>query len=174
MKIILLIIFWAIFALMLLKLISTVVSIFSGSPSGETTEDQVKKLFKKLKPKKGSVIYDPGCGFGNVGMALVKNFDVKVTGFEVSPLPYLSSKIRSLFTKNYTVKYANIKNIDYKKADIVYCYLLPGLLSHIAPKLKKELKKGSIVVSQIFEIKDLKKTDEIMIDNRRFHIYKIK
>lgn len=169
----LLIIFWAIFAIMLLKLISTVTSILNGSPSGETSGRDILKVFRKIKPKKDVIVYDIGCGFGNVGALLPKKFPVKIVGFEISPLPYLISKTRSLFNKNFTVKYANIKKIDYKKADIVYCYLLPGLLAQITPKLKKELPKGSLVISQIFEIKGLKKSKVIKINNRKFYIYKI-
>ncbi len=165
------IVFWTIFVVMVLKLVSTFVSIFSGSPSGETSSKIIKKLFKQIDPKKNSVIYDLGSGLGNVGIAIVKNFPVKVIGYEISPLPYLTSKIRSLFVKNFTVKYANVKKANISDANVVYCYLLPGLLSEIAPKLTKELPKNTKIISLLFEIKGLKKQKTIEIDGNKFHIY---
>jgi len=173
MQIILYIIFWLIFGFMILKLISTFISIFSGSPSGETPGKLIKKLFQKINPPKNCVVYDLGCGLGNVGVSISKNFPVKVVGYEISLLPYLVSKIRSLFTKNFSVKYANIKKINLEEADIVYCFLLPGFLVQLVSKFKKELKKGTIIISLLFEIKGFKKQRTIMIDNKKFHIYKI-
>lgn len=167
------IVFWTIFVVMVLKLVSTFISIFSGSPSGETSGKIIKKLFKQIDPKKNSVIYDLGSGLGNVGVAIAKNFPVKVIGYEISPLPYLISKIRSISIKNFTVKYANIKKAYIHDANIIYCYLLPGLLAELAPKFIKELSKNTTIISLLFEIKGLKKQKTIEIDGKKFHIYKI-
>lgn len=173
MQLFLYIIFWSLFIFMLLKLISTFVSIFSGSPSGETSSRTAYQIFKYINPKKNATIYDLGCGLGNVGTEIAHKFPLKVVGYEISPLPYLSSKVRSLFVKNFRVVYANIKKINYSDADIVYCYLLPELLAQLAIKFKTELKKDSIVISLVFEIKGLAKQKTIIVDGKKVHIYKI-
>jgi len=70
------------------------------------------------------------------------------------------------------VKYANINNVDLSKADVVYCYLLPEMLSKLALKFKKELKKDCRLISIGFPIKALKNGTEQHINNRKAFIYK--
>lgn len=172
MKIALLIIFYSVFAFMVLKLISTFVSIGFGSPSGETPVKLAEEIFKRAKISKGKKVYELGAGFGNVGVVLAKKFSLKVTGFEISPLPYLIGKVRSIFTKNFTVNFKNINKVDLKDADVVYCFLLPGLLKKLKDKFKKKLKPGSIVISLIFPIPYQKPSQMLIIDKKKVFIYK--
>lgn len=171
MQLFLYIIFYILVLFILLKVVSTFISLFYGSPSGETPNKLAFKIFKYINPKKGQIVYDLGCGIGNVGVTITKNFNVRVIGFEISPLPYLVSKIRSLFVKNLEVKFKNIKKINLSRANVVYCFLMPELLAKLAPKLKRELKKGSIVISLIFKIKGLRENKIIKLGNKKYYIY---
>jgi SAM-dependent methyltransferase len=170
---ILLFIFWGMFVLVFLKLISTVVSIAYGSPSGETPQKLAVKLFDRLDLPKKSVIYDLGCGFGNIATAISKNYDFNVVGYEISPLPYIFSKIKSLFIKNFTVRYADIRRANLSQANVVYLYLLPNLLSQMTAKLKQELPSGTLIISFAFEVKQMQKIKIINIKGYKFYIYRV-
>lgn len=155
------------------KLLSTIISLGFGSPSGETSETLVKEVFTGIKIHKASTVYDLGSGIGNVVLAISKFYNPKnIIGIEVSPLPYVISKIRTQRHKNITIKYQNLLNADLTDADIVFCYLLPGLIKKILPKLKKELRPGSILISPLFQVPGLTPVKIINTKTKKVYIYK--
>lgn len=71
-------------------------------------------------------IYDLGSGFGTLAYFCARQFpQAQVYGFEISPIPYLLSKI--IFRrKNLHFIKKNFYHEDLRQADIVLCYLFPG------------------------------------------------
>lgn len=155
--------------LVLLKLSSTIISLYSGSPGGETNKDIIRKIFKEINLKKEFVFYDLGSGIGNNLIVASKEFGAKSYGFEISPLPYIISKIRTRRIKNCNISYQNILKTDLSKADVIYCYLLPELLKKLEPKLNKL--KNTIIISQVFKISNLKPKKEFKINGKMVYIY---
>lgn len=155
--------------LVLLKLFSTVISLYSGSPGGETNKDIIRKVFKEIDLKKGSVFYDLGSGIGNNIIVASNEFGAKSYGYEISPLPYILSKIRTIGINNCHINYQNILKVDLSKADVIYCYLLPELLKKLEPKLKNL--KNTIIISQIFKISNLKPKKEFKLSGKMIYIY---
>jgi len=155
--------------LVLLKLISTIISLIYGSPSGETKGDLIRKVFKEINLKKGDVFYDLGSGIGNNIIIASQEFGAKSYGYEISPLPYIISKIRTVDIKNCHIDYRNILDVDLAKADVIYCYLLPELLKKLQPKLSTL--KNIIIISQVFKIPNLKPKKEFKINDKKIYIY---
>lgn len=160
-----------IITIVFLKFISTFISIYFGSPSGESSGKELIELFKKLNIKKGKTFYDLGSGWGNAIIA-ARFYGLQVTGFEISPFPYIISVLRTLFNFKIKVKYQDLTKVDYTKADIVYCYLLPGILDKITDKLKKQMKTGGILISKNFSFKNLEESEIIRIKKNKYYIYK--
>lgn len=156
-----------------LKFISSTISIFAGSPSGESPQNLIKKTFSQIKIKKTDTIYDLGSGYGNVIVTIAKNFQPQqIIGFEVSPLPFIVSKLRTFGRKNIQVNYQNILKVDLTRADIIFCYLWPTLLEKLATKFSKELKQNTVVISLTFKIKGLKEDQIIKINNKKIYLYR--
>lgn len=157
---------------LLLWQISNLISVFYGSPYVSVKRDIVRKALKLVHLKKGEIFYDLGSGNGDVLIEAAK-LKAKVFGFEISPFYFLISKIRTFKYPNVQIKYQNIKNIDLKKADVVYCYLLPELLEKLSVKFIRELKIGSQIISISFPIKNLSLMAKHKFKNSTLYIYKI-
>jgi len=154
-----------------LKFLSTIISLYFGSPSGETNKNLAREIFKKIGLAKNDILYDLGSGFGNTILA-ANQFGAKTIGYEISPLPYLVSKIRLLGVKNTKVIFADINKIDFSGADVIYCYLLPEFLSNLSLKFKKLLMKHKTIISLSFSIKNLKPAQILNINNKKVYIYR--
>ena len=71
-------------------------------------------------------IYELGSGWGNVLIALAKQFpNRQIVGYEISFLPWLISKllIKILGLKNVHVYRKNFLNADLSEASVIVCYL---------------------------------------------------
>lgn len=79
-------------------------------------------------------------------------------GFELSPIFYLITllnlKLHSV--KDYRLYYKNFFNANLRKADIIFCFLMPKTMEKLKDKFIKELKSGTKIISYAFEIKDWK------------------
>lgn len=167
--------------------ISNLISVIFGSPYVMLNKNVIRQALKLAGLKKGEIFYDLGCGNGDMLIEAAK-MGAKARGFEISPYYYVLAKIRTILwsqqiPKIYSstkkgllervrVKYANVYNADLSKANIVYCYLMPEMLSKLTLKFKKELKAGSRLVSVGFPIKALKNGTEYHINTRKVFIYK--
>ena len=94
-------------------------------------------------------IYDLGSGWGGLCRKLAASFpQAQVKGYEISPIPFLISKIK--WRKNYTIHRGDIFKIDIKNADIIVCYLSPIHMKQLEETIKRRVKKGTILYSQGF------------------------
>jgi cyclopropane fatty-acyl-phospholipid synthase-like methyltransferase len=130
----------------------------------------IRQALKLANLKKGEIFYDLGCGNGNVLIEAAK-MGAKAIGSEISPFYYLSAKVRTSKYSNIKIFYKNVFNVDFSKADVVYCYLMPEMLGKLAPKFKSELKAGSRLVSVGFPIKKMRKLRERNINSHKIFIY---
>lgn len=150
---------------------SNLISIFFGSPYVKSKKKIVDMVLRSLNIKKDAIFYELGSGTGDVLIAAAK-YNNNVTGIEISPFYYLYSKLRCLKYKNILIKYKNIFNIDLKKADVIYVYLLPKMLQKLASKFQNECKKNALIISLGFKIPNLKLIKKIKVDSSTIYIYK--
>jgi hypothetical protein len=76
-------------------------------------------------------------------------------GIEIEPFRFLLSKFtiwRRGLNKNINLKRGNFYKENISDASVLYVYLVPQTLSRLIPKFKKELKKGTRIVSYKYEI----------------------
>jgi len=135
-----------------------------------TNRDVIQRALKLAGVKKDDLLYDLGCGNGDVLIEASK-LGAECVGYEISPYYYILSKLRTWRFKNIKVKYQNINDVILSEADIVYVYLLPEFLEKLTPKFKKELKPSARLISIGFPIKDLESSQKIIFKNRVIFIY---
>lgn len=132
---------------------------FAGSdaPYIPTKMDNIRKILRLAGVKKGKRFYELGSGDGRVVFAAAK-LGADSYGIEQSFLRILYSKIqrRKLNLQKAHFIHGNIFGKNYQDADIVYIYLLHKGVKKLEGKLKKELKKGSIVITQTYHFKNWK------------------
>lgn len=136
---------------------------FAGSdaPYIPTKFEAIKKVLKLVGVKKGKKFYELGSGDGRVVLEAAK-LGAEAVGIEQSFLRVLYSrwKARQLASHmsggNAVFYHGNVFTRNYSDADIVYIYLLPIGVGKLEEKLKKELKKGALVITQTYHFKSWK------------------
>lgn len=126
-------------------------------PYVPTPEKVVRKMLELAKVGPDDIVYDLGCGDGRIIISAVKDFSAKkAVGIEIN-----EERIReatSNIEKNGVVGRAivikgNFFEIDLSEATVVTMFLLTNVNEMLKPKLEKELKSGTRVVSHEFEIR---------------------
>ena len=134
------------------------------APWWKTNKGTARAMCKLAHVTKEDVVYDLGSGTGNALIVAAKEFGAKGVGIEIDPLRFLYSKVqikRNGLKNNVKIKRGNLFDQDLSKASVVFVYLVPKTLDKLLPKFKKELKKGTRIVSFRYEIGlPLKKYDE--------------
>ena len=141
--------------LMIIILIPTTIALLSA-PWVPTPSDRVKKMLALAKIKPGEKVYDLGCGDGRMVHFASILYKAKAVGLEFSPLIYAMAK---MFQPIYWLKgsrakilFRNFYKKDLSDANVIVFYLLPHAIQKLKPKWKKELKKGTRIVSYAFQI----------------------
>lgn len=133
------------------------------APWWRTDKKTAEAICKLAKIKKGDLVYDLGSGDGTALMVASKYFGAKGIGIEIDPFRYWLSKTllkKEGVSDKVKVLRKNFFDQDLKKADVVFVYLVPKTLEKLLPKFKKELKKGTRIVSLVYKINlPLKKYD---------------
>lgn len=92
---------------------------------------------------------DAGSGWGTLCQAILGKFPGKrVIGIENSPIPLLAARLlargRICYVRGSLYLY------DYRKADLVVCYLYPGAMKRLSGIFRDRLAPGARVVSVCF------------------------
>ena len=115
------------------------------------------------------LVYELGSGGGLVLITAAKQFGARGVGVEIDPIRYFISKFRARLEKvsgKVIFKRGNLFNEDLTPATVIFVYLVPKTLNRLIPKLKKELKRGTRIVSYRYDMNlPLKKKD---IKNKLF------
>lgn len=123
-------------------------------PTPQTVTDAMIDL---AELKAGETVVDLGAGDGRVvARAMERVPGVHAIGYEGAFGVWLLSRARMLFSKQKpTMLCRNFLIEDLSQADVVFTYLSISMMQKLAPKFRKELKKGARVVSHAFSIRDM-------------------
>lgn len=124
------------------------------APWWRTDKKTAEAILKFTPIKKGDVVYDLGSGDGEVLIAAGK-IGAKGIGIEIDPLRVLISKYRAKTNSvSHNIKFerGDFFEKDLRDANIIIVYLIPKTLNRLIPKFKKELKKGTKIVSYRYEM----------------------
>lgn len=132
---------------------------FLGAPFVPTSSKMIHDILEKANLKKGQTFIELGSGDGRVVRFAVKHYGVSGIGIEFHPLLVWYSNFVSKITglKNITFKRQNFFSTDLSKANVLFLFLLPKALRKLRPKILKECKKGTLVISHGFKIEDWNK-----------------
>lgn len=125
------------------------------SPWWRTTTDLARIECKLAKVKKGDVIYDLGCGDGTALIIAAREFGATGVGIEIDPMRAWIAKIRvklSKFSNKIDIRRDSFWNHDISEATVIFMYLIPKTLVKLRPKLLKELKPGTRVVTFVYKM----------------------
>lgn len=129
-------------------------------PFVPTLPEIVEEMLRLAKVGPNDVVYDLGCGDGRLVITAVKRFGARRgVGIDIDPERIKESRenARALGVTN-RVKFIqqDLFKTNIKEATVVTLYLLPEVNLRLRPKLLAELKPGTRVVSNSFDMGDWK------------------
>ena len=122
-----------------------------------TPADVVTAMLKLANVTSKDVVYDLGCGDGMIITAAAKEFGANAVGIDINPVRVKEANERAQkagVTDKVKVLNEDLFESDISQATVVTLYLLPVLNVKLIPKLNKELKPGTRIVSQTFSMGD--------------------
>lgn len=158
--------------LLLFAMLSVVIwTIRLGISPMPTSKKAKKAILQSLPHNISGKIVDLGSGWGTLIFPLARQHpNCTVIGYELSPFPYLISKIRHFFQPlpNLKIYRKEFLNAPLQDADIIVCYLYPAVMYPLKVKFEQELRPGSLVVSSTFAVPGWK-PDQIIEVNDIYH-----
>ncbi|MEM0479751.1 MAG: class I SAM-dependent methyltransferase [Pyrobaculum sp.] len=124
-------------------------------PFVATPEVVVRRMLQLARVQPGEVLYDLGSGDGRIVIIAAKEFGARSIGVEIRKDLYEQSlaRIRDMGLSNKaSIINASFYDVDLSNADVVTMYLLTSINERLRPKLEKELRPASRVVTHDFEV----------------------
>lgn len=114
----------------------------------------VKALASLLPQRRGFSFIDLGSGCGGLLHDLrTARPDGNYHGVEAAPLPFLLSKCRDVFgATGCRIRWGDFRTLDLAPYDVVYAYLSPLPMAALWRKARREMRPGSIFVSNSFAV----------------------
>lgn len=125
------------------------------APWWKTSKEVARAQCRLAKMCENDIVYDLGSGDGAALIVAAKEFSAQGVGIEIDPLRVFISTLMIRIIKasdKITIKRKNFFDEDISKATVVFVYLVPKALQRLLPKFKKELKKGTRIVSYRYKI----------------------
>lgn len=146
-------------------------------PYVPTPPEVVEAMLKLGKVGPGDVHYDLGCGDGRIVVMAVKKFGAaRGTGYDIDPerIKEANENAQEAGVAG-KVKFilGNLFEADFHDANIVTLYLLPEVNLKLRPKLLKDLKVGSRIVSHQFDMGDWEPDEKITLDWRTIYLWTV-
>jgi len=143
-------------------------------PYVPTTDRAVEAMLKLAGVTKSDIVYDLGCGDGRIVIAAAKLFGARGVGIDINPV--------RIGEANENAKKAGVEKLvrfeendlfeaNFKEATVVTLFLLPNINLKLRPKLLQELKPGTRVVSNTFDMGDWKPEKEITLPDSGDYAY---
>jgi precorrin-6B methylase 2 len=136
-------------------------------PYVPTTEAAVKAMLELAGVSKSDVVYDLGCGDGRIVVAAAKVYGARAVGIDINP--------QRIKEANENAKKAGVENLvrfeendlfeaKISDATVVTMFLLSNINLKLKPKLLKDLKPGTRLVSNTFDMGDWKAEKEVEVE----------
>jgi predicted RNA methylase len=141
-----------------------------------TPQEVVDAMLKVAKVSQSDVVYDLGSGDGRIPITAAKTYGARGVGIDIDPQRIREANANAK-TAGVTdkVKFLNqdLFTTDISEASVVTLYLLPSLNLKVLPKLMKELKPGTRIVSHAFDMGDWKPEQTLNVNGRTVYYWTI-
>jgi hypothetical protein len=126
-------------------------------PYVTTSKKYFPVIFENMKITPETVIYDLGCGAGSFLFAAEKLKPKKLVGFELLALHAWWGRLKAKILKSKVKIYRrDFFKANLSEADIIYLFLVKSIVLKVWEKIRKEGKRGALIVTLSDEIPDVK------------------
>ena len=145
-------------------------------PFVPTTSSVVEAMLKLAGVHKGDVVYDLGCGDGRIVIMAAKKFGARAVGVDINPerIDEANANAKKEGVE-HMVKFVenDLFDADIRPATVVTLYLLPDVNLKLKPKLLKDLKPGTRVVSHSFDMGDWKPEKQETVEGATIYLWTV-
>ena len=142
-----------------------------------TPHEVVEAMLKVAKVGKGDVLYDLGSGDGRIPITAAQKFGItRGTGIDINPerIKEANENLAKAGVGD-RVRFINADLFESNLSDatVITLYLLPSLNLKLLPKLLKEVKPGTRVVSHAFDMGSWKPQQTLKVGTRSVYFWTI-
>ena len=133
-----------------------------------TTDQAVQAMLKLAGVKNTDVVYDLGCGDGRIVVAAAKDFGARGVGIDINPERIAEANANAKkagVTDRVRFVEGDLFTADIKDATVVTLFLLSSVNQRLRPKLLQDLKPGTRVVSNTFDMGEWKPDKEATVES---------
>jgi tRNA G37 N-methylase Trm5 len=141
-----------------------------------TPEAVVEAMLQVANVGKNDIVYDLGCGDGRIPVTAARKYGARGVGIDIDPQRIKEANenvVKNNVGDRVKIVQGDLFEQDLSPATVVTLYLLPSLNVKLMPKLMKELKPGTRVVSHAFDMGDWKPEKEIDVEGRKVYYWTI-
>jgi hypothetical protein len=145
-------------------------------PYVPTPQPVVDAMLEVAKVNKDDVLYDLGSGDGRIVNTAAQKYGTRGVGIDIDPERVQEANANAQkagVTDRVKFIQQDLFNTDLSEATVVTLYLLPDINLKLRPKLFKELKPGTRVVSHAFDMGDWKPDKTLQVDGKTIYYWVI-
>ena len=141
-----------------------------------TPQEVVEAMLDVAKVGANDLVYDLGCGDGRIVVTAAKKYGARGVGIDIDPVRIKEANENVASNgvgDKVEIRQADLFETDLSQANVVTLYLLSSLNLKLRPKLWKELKVGSRVVSHAFNMDDWEPEQTLDVNGRTVYFWTI-
>jgi ribosomal protein L11 methylase PrmA len=141
-----------------------------------STPKIVESMLKLAGVKKGDVVYDLGCGDGRLVIEAARSFGATGVGIDIDPERIKEARENARkagVTGKVEFRNEDLFEADISRATVVTLYLYPWVNLKLRPKLLRDLKPGTRVVSNLHDMGDWQAEKQIETDGHPIYFWTI-
>jgi SAM-dependent methyltransferase len=143
-------------------------------PYVPTPPEVVSEMLNIAKVNKNDMLYDLGSGDGRIVIEAARRYGMRGVGVDINPelVKEATDNARKAgVSDRASFVEQDLFKTDLSKATVVTLYLLPEVNMRLRPKLFRELKPGTRIVSHAFDMGDWKPERVVEVDGRTIYYW---
>ncbi len=141
-----------------------------------TPNEVVDMMLKMAGVTKKDTVYDLGCGDGRIVITAAQKFGARGVGIDIDPerVREATDNVRkAAVADRVKIVRGDLFQADISPATVVTLYLLTDLNLKLRPKLMKDLKPGTRVVSHAFNMGDWQPERTAEVGGAQVYLWRI-
>jgi len=136
----------------------------------------VDEMLRMANIQKSDIVYDLGCGDGRLVVGAAQKYGARGIGFDIDPERIQESRdnaTKAGVTNLVKFYEQDLFQADFHEASVMTLYLLTSVNLKLRPKLVRELKPGTRVVSHNFGMGEWKpdQSSTVMVEDISHEVY---
>jgi SAM-dependent methyltransferase len=147
-----------------------------NAPYVPSSDKVVSAMLKLAGVNASDMVYDLGCGDGRIVILAAKEYGARGTGIDLNPERIEEARANARKAGVEALVKFEVNDLftaDIHSATVVTLYLLPDVNLRLRPKLLRELKPGTRLVSNSFGMGDWKAGKEQIVDGTHIYLWTI-